>query len=180
MGRIHPYGEPRMDDSPLGDFFCWLFILGLALPASYGWALVNWGLISNATLFTACGAFGVVVGLKAAIHTARQNKAKAQAAALAFTREDDKEGQQNLPPGTHRPEEKPPAVLLLAGADCEACQTPSNARYSCSNNAYAQAHLVAGHRMGDEGVLLHDGLRKDGGGGEARRHHRLSTSKCQG
>jgi hypothetical protein len=74
MGRIHPYGEPRTEDSPLFEFFCWLFIIGLAMPLSYGWVLVNWGLISNATLYASCGWLGVVVGFKSAINTARHKK----------------------------------------------------------------------------------------------------------
>lgn len=81
MPRIHPYGEPRTEDSPLTEFFCWLFMIGLALPLSYGWVLVNLGWISNTTLFEACGALGVVIGLKAAINTARHKRKKLKDAA---------------------------------------------------------------------------------------------------
>ncbi len=179
MPRIHPYGEPREEESPIGEFFCWLFIIGLALPASYGWVLVNSGLITNTTLFTACGGLGVIVGLKAAIRTAR-NKRRAKASAFAVTREAGKEGPQNPPQETYHPEGKPPAVLHPAGADCEACQTPSNAQHSGSNNAFAQAHLVADRWVGNQGLLLDNGLRNGGDGGDAIRHHRLSLSKRQG
>lgn len=93
MPRIHPYGEPREEDSPIGEFFCWLFIIGLALPASYGWVLVNWGLISNAMLFSTCGGLGVIGGLKVAIGTALRIRREKKRRVAPEAKEDETAGQ---------------------------------------------------------------------------------------
>ena len=74
MPRIHPYGEPRVEDSPISEFFLWLLIIGLGFPMAYGWVFVSLGWISNALLFELSGALGVVTGLRVAFATARHKK----------------------------------------------------------------------------------------------------------
>ncbi len=80
MGRIHPYGEPKTEDSPITEFFAWLIMVGLGFPMAYGWIFVSWGWISNATLFELSAVLGIVAGLKAAITTARHTKKMKDAA----------------------------------------------------------------------------------------------------
>jgi hypothetical protein len=82
MPQNKSYEDHNPRKSPITDFFIWLFIIGVAMPLSYGWVLVNAGWISNATLFAYCGALGVVIGLKAAINTVRRKREKAKKAVI--------------------------------------------------------------------------------------------------
>lgn len=81
MGRIHPYGEPRVEDSPVAEFFCWLFVIGLGVPMSFGWVFVSLGWMSNTLLFELSGALGIVIGFKMAVDTAQHKENKKQDAA---------------------------------------------------------------------------------------------------
>lgn len=169
MGRIHPYGEPRTEDSAIGGFFLWLFLLGLALPMSYGWILVNMGWISNATLFMACSGLGVIVGLKEAIATARRNAKARKVAALQQISEVGKEGSQDRRADGYYAEEKLSVASKATLSNCEAYQKSRIDQHSSSNNALPQVHLVV-DRFEGQTVISLDGYRDGDSGGGARRH----------
>jgi len=172
MGRIYAYGEPRTEDSPMGAFFLWLFLLGFALPGAYGWILVKLGWISNATLFSVCGGLSVVVGLKEAIATARSNAmARKEVAKLQNPLEVGRADLQGHPlHSAHRGEISTihTQVNLL---NYEACQKPNSAQNGDSNNALLEEFVVGGRHVERRGRLFSVGFRDEGDGGGVRRHH---------
>lgn len=180
MGRIHPYGEPRTEDSAIGALFLWLFLLGLALPMSYGWVLVNIGWISNATLFSVCSGLGVGVGFKVAVATARKNAKARKAAKLQAISEGEKADLQGHPLHSGRSGGKSQIRPQEIQLNYEACQKPNNAQYSGSNNALLEDFVVDDRRIECRGHLFYVGFRDEGdGGGVRRHHHRHSRSQLR-
>lgn len=68
------YGEPEPEESPVGEFFCWLFVIGLGVPSTYGWPFVGLGWIDGITLIEICSGAGALIGLRMAWHSARRKK----------------------------------------------------------------------------------------------------------
>jgi len=66
------YGEPEPEESPVGEFFCWLFIIGLGFPMTYGWLLMPW--IDGITLLEISGGAGTLIGLRMAWSCARRKR----------------------------------------------------------------------------------------------------------
>ncbi len=68
------YGEPEPDESPVREFFCWLFLIGLGFPYAYGWLFVSLGWIDGITLIEISSGAGALIGLRMAWHSVRRKK----------------------------------------------------------------------------------------------------------
>ena len=70
------YGEAKPDESPLCEFFFWLFFIGFMVPFAYGWPLVTLGWMDNLTLYASSTICGILMGLRMAWLSARRKKAR--------------------------------------------------------------------------------------------------------
>ena len=179
MGRIHPYGEPKHEDSPSAEFFYWLFIVGLGFPLSYGWIFVSLNWLSNAELYGLSGGLGAILGRKALIRI-KEQKTRLNFNLPAIKPRSSgvvKEGTLYPPEQIDHPLEKISEARSSGEKDCGRCSEPNIAhdgfgRCNAFDEVFADAspHEWFGH-------YLRVGTRNGGGGdGENRHHHRHPIS----
>ncbi len=68
------YGEPEPEESPAGEFFCWLFLIGLGFPINYGWIFVALGWMDGTTLIEISAVAGALIGSRMAWQCALRKK----------------------------------------------------------------------------------------------------------
>jgi len=175
MGRIHPYGEPKQEDSPSAEFFYWLFIVGLGFPLSYGWIFVSLNWLSNAELYGLSGGLGAIMGRKALIRN-KEQKSRLNFNLPAITpRSSGVVKEDTLYPLEHidHPLEKISEARLSEEKDCGRCSEPNIAHRGIGScNAYDEM-FAAVFQLGWLGYHLRVGTHNGGGGdGDVRHHHR--------